>query len=90
MLVDPEKQAAFLRRTVQAGLEFEIVLEKSGLTLVISPDRSVLEVVEDAGVMTLARAAKATAAVARQRFSRARSITPTTIYSQKTVRQVRR
>lgn len=86
MLVDPEKQAAFLRRTVQAGLEFEIVLEKSGLTLVISPDRSVLEVVEDAGVMTLARAAKATAAVARQWFSRARSITATTICSQKTVR----
>lgn len=31
--------------------ELEIVLEKSGLTLVVPPDTSVLEVVEDAGLM---------------------------------------
>jgi ferredoxin-NADP reductase len=39
---------------------FEVVLERSGLTLEIPPDRSVLDVVEDAGVPVLSSCAEGT------------------------------
>ena len=45
---DPNRPAAPPTGTEH---EFEVVLEKSGLTLVVPPDRSILEVVEEAGVM---------------------------------------
>jgi ferredoxin-NADP reductase len=45
----------FAARPVEAGAAegFEVVLQRSGITLTVPPDRSILEVVEEAGVSAL-------------------------------------
>lgn len=51
-----ERFAAKAQDTGEAGEEssFELVLERSGLTLQVPPDKSVLQVIRDAGVSVLA------------------------------------
>lgn len=49
---------------------FEVHLAQSGLTLTVPPDRSILDVVEEAGIELLTSAGRAPAGLARPRSSR--------------------
>lgn len=56
---------------------FELVLQQSGLTLSVPPDRSILDVVEESGVATLSSCAEGTCGTCETPSSKANQTTAT-------------